>query len=224
MTTTQQLLSLLLIAYLLGSIPFGLMIGRAKGVDPRTAGSGNIGATNVARLLGKKFFFIVFLLDMSKGLLPMLAAAWILHDAPKGQLEYFLWLLVGFAAIAGHMFSIFLKFNGGKGVATGTGVALGVFPYFTFPALISLISFFITFKLTRIVSLGSIIGAIMLPISYGVLALILKWDLLGTQLPLLAFVLLLAGMIIFRHRSNIARLRAGTEARFQTKSDVRESE
>src|SRR3954464_8661748 len=117
MTPQRLLLILIPLAYVLGSIPFGLIVGLSQGVDPRKAGSGNIGATNVGRLLGGRFFAIVFLLDMFKGLLPMLAGAWIVHRSAGSQLEHILWLLIGFGAIAGHMFSIFLRFKGGKGVA-----------------------------------------------------------------------------------------------------------
>lgn len=214
MTTPQQLLALVPIAYVLGSIPFGLIVGLSKGIDPRNAGSGNIGATNVGRLLGGRYFAIVFLLDLLKGLLPMLAAATVLHGEAHSPREYLLWLLVGFAAIFGHMHSVFLKFKGGKGVATGAGVALGVFPYFTYPALIAIATFAAVFFATRIVSLGSILGAIVLPVAYVALGVVLKWDVFGAQLPLLVFVVLLSGMIVYRHRANIARLRAGTENRF----------
>src|SRR6476646_3381200 len=113
MTTQQILLILIPISYLLGSIPFGLIVGKAKGVDVRTAGSGNIGATNVGRLLGKKFFFIVFLLDLGKGLVPMLIASILIRRTPTQERDwhvYLIWLLVGLAAVIGHMFSIFLKF------------------------------------------------------------------------------------------------------------------
>src|SRR5712691_3843814 len=118
-----SVLILIPIAYLVGSIPFGLIVGLAKGVDPRKAGSGNIGATNLGRLLGGRFFAIVFTLDFLKGFLPTLAGAWVVHRAGAGNIDwvvYLLWLAVGFAAIAGHMFSVFLKFKGGKGVATST--------------------------------------------------------------------------------------------------------
>src|SRR5688500_3543146 len=135
MSAAQQVGLLIPIAYVLGSIPFGLIVGKSKGVDPRTAGSGNIGATNVGRLLGKRFFLLVFLLDLLKGMLPMLAAKWILRDAPEEPKTYLLWLLVGFTAILGHMFSLFLGFKGGKGVATSSGVVLGLFPYFTIPGV-----------------------------------------------------------------------------------------
>src|SRR3982750_4152194 len=118
MTIAQQLLILIPIGYVLGSVPFGLIVGLAKGVDPRTAGSGNIGATNLGRLLGGRFFALVFTLDMLKGLIPTALAAWVLRGQPLVRMDFFLWLLVGFAGIAGHMFSIFLGFKGGKGVAT----------------------------------------------------------------------------------------------------------
>src|SRR5689334_7446409 len=110
MSPDHVLLLLIPVAYLLGSIPFGLLVGKAKGIDVRTAGSGNIGATNVGRLLGKKFFFLVFFLDLLKSLLPMLIASFVVHRIPEEQRDarmYLLWLLVGFAAVIGHMFSGF---------------------------------------------------------------------------------------------------------------------
>src|SRR5258705_6212394 len=113
MTTAQQLLILIPIAYILGSVPFGLIVGLAKGVDPRKAGSGNIGATNLGRLLGGRFFAIVFTLDFLKGLLPTLAASWVVHRGAGALLDwrvYLLWLAVRFAANLGHMFSGFLRF------------------------------------------------------------------------------------------------------------------
>src|SRR6185437_3178840 len=122
MTRAQLvLIALIPIAYLLGSIPFGLFVGFWRGIDVRKQGSGNIGATNVGRLLGGKFFALVFVLDLLKGLVPTLAAGATLHFAPNlDQTSYALWLSAGFAAIIGHMFSIFLRFKGGKGVATST--------------------------------------------------------------------------------------------------------
>ena len=218
MSTHSILLVLIPVAYLLGSIPFGLIVGLMKGIDPRKAGSGNIGATNVGRLLGGRFFALVFSLDLLKGLLPMLAGAVVLHGGAHSQKEYVLWLLIGLAAIAGHMLSIFLSFKGGKGVATGVGVALGVFPYYTLPALVAVLAFLGVFVLTRIVSLSSIVGAIVLPIAYILLGLLMDWDILDKQLPLLIFAVLLSGLIVYKHRGNIARLRAGTENRFARKS------
>ena len=152
MTPFQRLLPLIPIAYLMGSVPFGLWVGLARGVDPRKAGSGNIGATNVGRLLGGRYFALVFSLDLLKGLLPMLAAAYLLTNHPRAQQTYFAWLMVGFAAILGHMFSIFLRFKGGKGVATTAGVMLGLFPYYTIPGLCAIGIFAAVFLLTRYVT------------------------------------------------------------------------
>jgi len=219
MTTSQFILaSLFPVAYLLGAIPFGLIVGLARGVDPRTAGSGNIGATNVGRLLGGKFFALVFVLDMLKGMLPMLAAGIALRGHPAGAGSYVLWLGVGLAAILGHMFSIFVRFKGGKGVATSAGVMLGLFPYFTIPGLIAILVFIVLFLLTRFVSVGSMGGAISFPAAYLAIGGWRGWPVLGEQLPLLIFSLFIAAMIVFKHRSNITRLLAGTENRFVRKS------
>ena len=217
MSPQVSLLLLIPLAYLVGSIPFGLIVGLAKGVDPRKGGSGNIGATNVARLLGKKFFFLVFTLDMCKSLVPMLIASAIAHRIPEGQRDwriYLLWLLVGFAAVLGHMFSVFLKFKGGKGVATSTGVVLGLWPYFTWPGMVAVVVFIVVFYAWRYISLGSIVGALTVPTAYLLIGQARGWPVFGSQLPLLIFGTLLALLIIYKHRSNIGRLRAGTEPRF----------
>ena len=214
MTASQQVYLLIPAAYLLGSVPFGLIVGRSKGIDPRTAGSGNIGATNVGRLLGKRFFFLVFLLDLLKGMVPMLAAKWVLRDAPEEPRTFLLWLFVGFAAILGHMFSVFLGFKGGKGVATSSGVVLGLYPFYTYPGIVCLLLWFVTFKVTRYVSLASILAAIVFPVTYVLFGVAMGWPVFDQQWPLLGFATLVAVMITWKHRSNIARLRAGTEHRF----------
>jgi glycerol-3-phosphate acyltransferase PlsY len=116
------------------------------------------------------------------------------------------------------MFSLFLKFKGGKGVATSAGVALGLFPYFTYPGLAGLALWIILFKATRYVSVASIAAAILFPIAYVAIGLASGWDVFGQQLWLLVFACLIALMIVLRHRANIARLRAGTENRFGKKS------
>ena len=219
MSPQVSLLILIPIAYLVGSIPFGLIVGLAKGVDPRTAGSGNIGATNVARLLGRKWFFVVFTLDMCKSLIPMLIASAAAHRLPEQQRDgtiYLLWLLVGFAAVLGHMFSIFLKFSGGKGVATSAGVMLGLWPYFTGPGLIAIAVFLVVFFVWRYISLGSIVAAVAVPVAYLVMGRMRGWPVFGSQLPLLVFAVVMALLIIYKHRTNIARLRAGTEHRMTT--------
>jgi acyl phosphate:glycerol-3-phosphate acyltransferase len=208
------LLGLTLLAYLLGSVPFGLLVGKARGVDVRKAGSGNIGATNVARLLGVRFFFIVFTLDLLKGLVPVLIAGLLLASyRPLGMLDYMLWLGVGCAAILGHMFSVFLGFHGGKGVATSAGVILGVFPYFTLPALGAVALWIVLFKLTRYISVASIVAAAAFPVLFLVFGLIQNRPVFEDQLVLLLFGVMMAVLVIVRHRSNIARLRAGTEPR-----------
>jgi glycerol-3-phosphate acyltransferase PlsY len=218
--THRWLLALIPIAYVVGSIPFGLIVGRAKGIDPRKAGSGNIGATNLGRLLGGRYFALVFTLDLLKGLLPMLAAAAVVRRYVSGSPDasiYFLWLLVGFTAILGHMFSVFLRFKGGKGVATSCGVILGLFPYYTWPALVVLAIWVVLFFATRYVSLASICASVAFPLAYASMAITLGWPMLHQQLPLLAFAVLVAAMITYKHRANIARLRAGTELRIARK-------
>ena len=215
MTSSQQtLLYLIPAAYVIGSVPFGLIVGKMRGIDVRTAGSGNIGATNVGRLLGAKFFALVFILDMLKGLGPMIAAGAVLGFVANDAFTYLLWLAVGFTAIIGHMFSLFLKFKGGKGVATSAGVVLGLFPYFTLPAATALAIWGALFGRTKIVSLASIAAAAAFPVAYLAFAIGGGWNPHQEQVPLLVFSLLMAAMIVFRHRSNIHRLRAGTEHRF----------
>lgn len=216
-TKMYLLLALLPFAYVLGSIPFGLIVGLAKGVDPRTAGSKNVGATNVGRLLGMKFFFLVFFLDMAKGLLPMLGASMLLPQEPTMTLSL-LALLIGSAAILGHTFSLFMKFKGGKAVSTSCGVALGLYPFFTLPGLVAMGVWIALFAIWRYVSLASIFAALSFPLALIAIGHYRSWDLFGKQLPLLLFAILVAVLIVVRHRSNIARLRAGTESRFTGKA------
>src|SRR5690348_15292085 len=216
MTPAHQAVTLIPAAYVVGSIPFGLIVGKLKGIDPRTAGSGNIGASNVGRLLGRRFFMMVFLLDLLKGMVPMVVAGHVLAPARHDATTYLLWLLVGFAAIFGHMFSLFLAFKGGKGVATSSGVILGLFPYFTVPGLIAAGVWLILFKLTHYVSVASMIGAVSFVLAYVGIALAMHWRPTGEQWPLFFFASLIAAMIIYKHRGNLARLRAGTEHRFGT--------
>jgi glycerol-3-phosphate acyltransferase PlsY len=216
MTTFHQLLLLALLSYFLGSIPFGLIVGLAKGIDPRKAGSGNIGATNVARLLGGKYFALVFTLDLLKSLIPMLIGYFILRRSglTSSQLDakhLLAWLLVGFSAILGHMFPIYIRFKGGKGVATSAGLILGLWPYYTLPALIAFIVFLIVFFTWRYVSLASIASALSFPLAYLIFAIAFRWPLTNQQLPLLIFAIIVAALIVYKHRTNIARLRAGTE-------------
>jgi len=213
MTTPAILLILSVASYLFGAIPFGLLVGWSKGIDVRTAGSKNIGATNVGRLLGKKYFWIVFLLDLLKGLLPSAAASGVVGYQAADERTYLLWLLVGFAAIFGHMFSLFLGFKGGKGVSTSLGALLGIWPYFTLPVVSALGVWFIVYKASGYISLASIIGTTCVPLAYIAIGLGRGWPIFHEQMPLLAAAILLSLMIDIKHRANIQRLLAGTENR-----------
>jgi acyl phosphate:glycerol-3-phosphate acyltransferase len=126
---------------------------------------------------------------------------------------YLLWLLVGFVAVLGHMFSIFLRFKGGKGVATSAGMMLGLVPYYTYPGLIGIGIFLVAVMLTRYISVGSLAGAASFPMLYALMCYLRGWPMLREQLPLLIFAMIMALLIIWKHRGNIARLMAGTENR-----------
>jgi glycerol-3-phosphate acyltransferase PlsY len=198
-------------AYLLGSIPFGLLIAKAHGKDLRSIGSGNIGATNVSRALGRKWAYVCFALDVLKGMVPMLVIMFIAK--PAGVVMLLLWLLVGCAAILGHIFPIYLKFKGGKGVATSFGIALGLWPYYTIGALFAIATWVVVVLIWRYVSLASIVGSVIFPVVL-ILAIILKpdWDLYSLW-PLLVAATAIPLMVIIRHRENIQRLLAGTESK-----------
>jgi acyl phosphate:glycerol-3-phosphate acyltransferase len=215
MNRETLLLALIPIAYLIGSIPFGLIVGKARGIDPRKAGSGNIGATNLGRLLGRKYFFIVFFLDLLKGALPVLMAGAVLRFSADNVTDCALWMAVAVAAVIGHNASIFLGFRGGKGVSTSAGVIVGIYPYFAIPAVVGFTTFGLIFKITRYVSVGSMLASAAFCVSYILLGLARGWPLLGAQLPLLCGSILFTLLIVYRHRGNIARLRAGTESRFE---------
>ncbi len=205
-------------AYLLGSIPFGLLIARAHGKNLRAIGSGNIGATNVARALGRKWAYLCFLLDVLKGLIPMLAI--MPFTKPLSIQSYaerivllWLWLAVGCAAILGHILPIYLKFKGGKGVATSLGVALGLWPYYTICASFAIAIWAVVVLIWRYVSLASITASVAFPLLL-ILAIILRpsWD-FASLWPLLIAATAIPLMVIIRHRENIKRLLAGTESK-----------
>lgn len=198
-------------AYLLGAIPFGLLIGKAQGIDIREHGSRNIGATNAGRVLGRKWGFVCLALDMLKGLAPVLAAKFVLISEPHTSMMLLCWIGVAIAAVLGHNFPIYLGFKGGKGVATTIGVALGVFPYFTVGIIVALIAYGVGRYATGIVSIGSLALAAVFPLAvWGYLA-IERPGQIGTDWPLVVVSVLLALMIIVRHRANIARLMRGEE-------------
>ena len=215
---TIPLLCIIPLAYLVGSIPFGLIVGKAKGIDPRTAGSGNIGATNLGRLLGGKYFALVFGLDLLKEALPTLSAGAVIGFHVEDRQTCLLWIATAAAALLGHAYSVFLKFKGGKGVATSAGVMLGIFPYYTLALVPALVVFLIAFGAMRYVSVASILAALAFPVAYVAVGLLRSWPITGAQLPLLCFAIAIPMLIIYKHRGNIARLRAGTEPRFVSKS------
>lgn len=198
--------------YLVGSIPFGYLAGRLRGIDIRQHGSRNVGATNVGRVLGKKWGLSVFALDVLKGGLPVALAGAILHHggAAAGPTGLALWLLAAFAAIAGHIWPVWLRFRGGKGVATSLGVVLAVYPYFTWPGLIALAAWVAVTAVSRYVSLGSIVAALVLPASLTALCLCGVWSARAIW-PLMIFAWAMPLLVIARHRANIGRLLAGTE-------------
>jgi acyl phosphate:glycerol-3-phosphate acyltransferase len=201
---------LVITSYLVGAIPFGLLIAKMHGIDIRTIGSGNIGATNVSRALGKKWAYLCFALDVLKGLIPMLAAMIILpHELTITKI--WLWLAVGAAAILGHVFPVYLKFKGGKGVATSLGVVLGLWPFYTIVGLITFVIWVVVVKIWRYISLGSIIGAVVFPLLLATaICIIPEWQ-FAALWPLLAAAVVLGTILIFRHKDNIKRLLAGTE-------------
>jgi len=200
-------------AYLLGSVPFGVIIAGAHGKNLRSIGSGNIGATNVARALGRRWAYFCFVLDVLKGLVPMLAVRALIEVPTPTPGLFSLWLAVGCAAILGHIFPLYLKFKGGKGVATSLGVALGLWPYYTICAALAFAVWAATVLLWRYISLASIAASIAFPVAL-ILAIVLTpdWD-FANLWPLLAAAIAIPLMVIIRHRENIKRLIAGTESK-----------
>lgn len=214
--------TMIVLGFAAGSIPFGLILGRAKGIDIREHGSKNIGATNVGRVLGRKYGFLCFALDALKGAVPVLAVWFVLVPAHPEQtnLVGMLMPLVGIAAILGHVYSPWVGFRGGKGVATSFGALLAMWPLMTFPALGALVVWIIVLKLFRFVSLASMCAALSLPILLAVRAFVITGansSPVDAVLPLLIAVTALAFLVIWKHRANITRLRAGTEPRVGAK-------
>jgi len=199
-------------AYLLGSAPFGLWIARLHGVDLRKVGSGNIGATNVIRALGRKWGIFCFALDVLKGFVPMILVPLLELGGSEPSAGHLLgWLAVGTAAILGHIFPIYLRFKGGKGVATSLGVVLGLWPYFTVCGLAAFIIWLITVRIWRYVSLASILAAGAFPILLLIAILFLEGWTFDSLWPLFLVAVPMPLLVIFRHRANIQRLIAGTE-------------
>lgn len=203
-------------AYLLGSIPWGFIIGKLNGVDVRKVGSKNIGATNVTRCVGKKAGKLCFVLDFVKGALPVLAAQILFKETSMFN-EYIV-IATLLAAVIGHMFPVFLNFKGGKGVSTAAGAIMALA---WFPLLIALVVWVVVFLVSRYVSLASISAAAVLPIVAWVCYLTgaSNFGKLANSPLVLVFLTLVAVLAIVRHRSNIQRLLDGTENRFGKKQE-----
>jgi len=213
------------LAFMAGSFPTGLVIGRMHGIDIRKHGSGNIGATNVGRVLGPKAWLQCFTVDLLKGLLPTLIIGWWAGLLGRWVIQpehAALWLGAMIMPILGHMFSPWLKFKGGKGVAAGLGAILAVFPTLTFAGVLALAVFLVALAKWRYVSLGSMLAGLTLPIAVGVQFLVLHMlrdqtfpppgpELPWTALVYFAFASVIAALVVLKHRPNIARLKAGTE-------------
>lgn len=205
--------------FLLGSIPWGVIIASCHGIDIRQHGSKNIGATNVGRVLGRKFGFLCFALDALKGAIGViLVSRFVVPEATSAEtIQGVLVPLVGLAAILGHVFSPWVGFKGGKGVATTFGALLAMWPLMTYPAIGALIIWLVVVATVRIVSLASMLAALALPTLF---ILNVGWPLDATgrervthYLPLLGFATALAVLVVSKHRANISRLLNGTEPR-----------
>lgn len=198
-----------LAAYMLGAVPFGLLVAASRGIDIRQVGSRNIGATNVFRSVGRKWGILTFLLDMGKGYAGAALIPWAVAAAAgtPGAATDNLRLVCGVLAVAGHNWPVYLGFKGGKGVATSAGMLLGLAPE---ACGIALVAWVVVLLLSRYVSLASMSAAAVLAV--------VAWPLYlgGSRSALLPIVLtLLAALVVLRHRANIARLAAGTESRFR---------
>ena len=221
-------------SYLVGSIPFGVLLGRLKGVNIRKHGSRNVGATNVTRVLGKRLGLLCFALDLAKGVGPVVvvgaiggmlgrpAASAVAGVSVLTGPEIWLWLAVAAATVLGHMYSPFLAFGGGKGVATGFGAMVAMWPVLSLPALGGLVVWYGVLRLTKYVSLASRVAAASVPVGY--LMTVIPHDALRTApadwlervagaWPPLAVTGAMAVVVIYRHRANIARIRRGDEPR-----------
>ncbi len=227
----MELAIFILAGTLIGSLPTGYLMARARGIDLRAHGSGNIGATNLGRVLGRAAFIRCLTIDALKGLLPPLA--WGLWTGHAGRLDLpvidlLAYLGVMAAPVMGHMFCPWLGFRGGKGVATGLGALLGVVPVLTLAGLAGLMVWLAVFRARGIVSLASIAAASSIPLAVVILLLLSlggatpeSWGRAepARWWPYLALTAVLAAVVIGRHRANIARLRSGTEPRFRPGSE-----
>ncbi len=195
-----------LLSYGLGSVSFALIAGKLlKGIDLRDFGSGNVGATNAGRVLGRKAGIGVFLLDVAKGFVPAFFLAQLVDADPASFVRP--GLVFGIAAILGHSFPFYLKFKGGKAVATSAGVMLALAGW---EALVALLVWIVCVKTTRMISLASIAGALVFPVAFFCLHLETAF---GADLDVMLAGILLSLLILYRHKANVVRIFSGTEPR-----------
>lgn len=196
-------------SYVAGATPFGYLAGKLRGIDIREHGSGNVGATNVIRVLGKAVGIPVFAADFCKGLVPVLVAQWwargqgLPGDAPG--------MVAAAGAVLGHNFPFWLRFRGGKGIATSAGALAALLPW---PLLCAVAVWLLVFLGSRYVALGSLAAAVALPGA----AVVLRWRQGSPSVALCWFAVALGVLAIWRHRSNIRRLLDGTENRFERRA------
>ena len=204
-------LAVCILGYLFGSFPAGYFAGRIAGVDVRSLGSGNIGATNVLRVLGKRWGYTVFFVDAFKGFAAVRVALFLAENAgPTRSYAVYFAILAAVMCVIGHTFPIWLGFKGGKGVATSAGAIFGLMPL---AAVIIFLIWVIVFEITRYVSVASLVAASALPVT---VAALIYWNVVeGTVLLYFSTVLTL--LVLWSHRSNFSRLLNGTEQRFTRK-------
>jgi len=198
-------------SYLIGSIPSGLIMGKLRRVDIREYGSGNIGTTNVLRTLGARYGALVLIADVFKGVIAVLLARYII-GTPMGEMG------AGFAAVAGHDWSLFLKFKGGRGVATSLGGILPMAMWAPLAAVAGVVIFIALIALTRYVSLGSIMGSLS-----AVVAMAVFMGMDRVPWEYLVYIVVVVALIIFQHRDNISRLLSGTESKLGQKGERRQA-
>jgi len=203
-------LAIVILCYLIGSFPSGYLVGKSQGIDIRQHGSGNIGATNVLRVMGKKWGYLVFVCDSLKGFISVKLG--VLLAAGAGADATLAGVVAGICCIVGHNYTVWLHFKGGKGIATSIGVMLAIVPILI--VLIVLVVWLAVFFVWKYVSLASICAALSLPLAVLVL---FPFVARGNYWVLVVFSIIVAALAVWRHRSNIDRLLHGKENRFGTK-------
>jgi len=196
-------------SYLIGSIPFGLVLGKLRGVDVRDYGSGKIGTTNVMRTLGVKAGAVILVADVLKGVIAVFLARYVVGSAAAE-------MAAGFAAVAGHNWSVFIRFRGGRGVATSVGGAITMVPVV---GAAGLAVFALVIATTRYASLGSMMGAAGAAVASGIYTVLAQ-----APVEYLIFTAVAAALIVFQHRDNISRLLSGTESKLGQKGERRQGE